>query len=147
MAGHFHMAIEREERYLNWRYVEHPRHAYHRFGVRDGDGVLRAAAVFRTDEFLGQRLCVVADWMCGPDELEAGEALMRGVRVQAAQDGAVGVVASVPEWSSWWERFQRFGAIVHASPWFCVVKVKHKALGTWPLRDGWWFQLGDTDNV
>ncbi len=147
IAAHHHVALERNPAYLNWRYGDHPRHRYHRFGLRDDDGVLRALAIFRTADLLQQRLCVLVDWMCPPEDEAYAEPLMRAVQAVAAAEGASAVVSSVPEWSFWFERFQRLGGMLHPSPWFCVVRVKHKRFGTWPLRDGWWFQLGDTDNV
>lgn len=147
IAAHHHMALERNPAYLNWRYVQHPRHRYHRFGVRDSEGILRALAIFRTVDILEQRLCVLVDWMCPPEDQEYAEPLLRAVQATAAEEGATAVVTSVPEWSYWFDRFQRLGAMLHPSPWFCVVRVKHKRFGTWPLREGWWFQLGDTDNV
>ena len=147
VSGSFHVATERTETFMNWRFCDHPTHRYARLGVRDGEGILRGIAVARSLEVEGQPTCAIADWICPPEEGEVGELLLRAVRARARAGGAALVVACFPEWSPWFETFQRWGAFVTPSPWYLAIRSFTKRLDSAGLRDTWWFQLADSDLV
>jgi hypothetical protein len=147
IAGGFHWATQRDASFLNWRFCDHPRHAYTRLGVRDAEGILRGACILRTLDYEGVRACAIADWICPHEESEVGEALLAAARAEARRGGAAVLVGFWPEWSPWFETLQRAGALVVPSAWFLAVRSFSKRVDAMRLRDAWWFQLADTDLV
>jgi hypothetical protein len=66
-CGEWVASALRDADYMNWRFVDHPRHRYVCYGVRDGDGLLRGVAVYRKASWVFDDVGFVVDWMVPPD--------------------------------------------------------------------------------
>ena len=79
----------RNDRFLNWRFVENPFHDYVIFGVRDAETLLRGYAVYRFCDWKLPRMGVIVDWLVPPGEPEVEAAHAREQRTEphAAPEG------------------------------------------------------------
>ena len=150
-AGAFGASAIRDAAYLNWRFADHPKHAYRRLGVRDAQGVLRGYAIWRLADWGRPEpvrdLALVVDWLVPPAEPEVGELLLAGVAAEARARLATALVALFPEWSPWFARFQETGFRVHPTDYALVARNFDARFGVHWLREHWWHQLGDSDLV
>jgi len=146
-AGDWGASAIRDERFLNWRFVENPFHDYVLFGVRDAEGVLRGYAVYRFCDWKLPRMGVIVDWLVPPGEPEVGELLRRAIDHRATADGAGTVALFLPEWSPWFERFQDWGFFVWPTDYYMVGRNFHPRFDMRWLRENWWYQLADSDLV
>ena len=137
-------SIVRDERYLNWRFVENPRFDYSLFAVRDGNE-LRGMAVFRKADTPRPESGLVMDWLVPPDEPEVGELLREAVLARSRAEDAQGVLAVFPDWSPWFLRFQEWGWRVYASDYLLIAIVQNPHYDTRWLRRRWWYQLAELD--
>lgn len=143
-AGTFGASAIREEGFLNWRFAEPPGRRYDLLGARDGAGVLRGYAVFReAPAVLGVagRTGTIVDWLVPPAETEVGEALLRAVQARAR--ALPSVTALLPDWSPWFEWFQRQGFLVLESGARVFNRSFAKKFDELWLREGWWYTLAD----
>ena len=140
-------SVIRDERYLNWRFLERPGFRYHVFAVRGASSSLRGYAIYRrTDRpFPGSGL--IMDWLVPSDEPEVGELLREAVLAQARADGAHAALVVFPEWTSWHARFQQWGFRLHTTQYLLIGIVQHPRYDTWWLRENWWYQLAELDVV
>lgn len=143
----FGASVIRDERYLNWRFLERPGYRYHVFAVRGAGGALRAYAVYRRADRPYPGSGLIMDWLVPPDELEAGALLFHAVLAQARADQARAVLAVFPEWTPWNTQFQEWGFRLHTSPYLLIGIVQDPRYDTWWLREHWWYQLGELDTV
>jgi hypothetical protein len=137
----------RDDAYLNWRFVEHPEHRYTIYGVRDGEGILRGYAVYRTTDWVLPQMGILVDWLVPPEEPEVGELLLRAALASARSEGACVLAAMVPDCSPWFVTLQRWGFLVHPSDYFLVSRHFDRRFDTQWLRESWWYQFADTDLV
>ena len=143
-AGGFELCTVRDEAFLNWRFVERPDREYTCLGVRDGEGVLRGYAVVGGHDPLGGDALVIVDWLVPPDEVEVGDALRRAVLARARTAGRPRVRMLLPEWSPWFEAFQRWGFLVLDAGRFHAARSRVKRFDMIWLRNGWWATGADT---
>jgi hypothetical protein len=146
-AGDFGACAIRDERFLNWRFVEHPRERYTALGARDADGILRGVAVIKVGRWILPNLCVIADWLVPPAERDVGDALLAAIDVRASEQGAQAVVTILPEWSPWFAHFQEQGFLAHPTDYALVARNFHRRYSMAWLREHWWVQLADSDLV
>lgn len=139
-------SIVRDERYLNWRFVENPRFRYGLFGVRRG-GDLVGAAVFRKADTPRPESGLLMDWLVPTDEPEVGELLKEAIVARARRDGARATLLVFPDWSPWFERFQEWRWRVYASDYLLIGIIQDPKYDTWWLRRNWWYQLGELDVI
>ncbi len=143
-AGGFGASAVRDGDFLNWRFVQRPHVRYERLGVRDGAGILRGFAVLRSAEWASEPCELLVDWLVPPEEPEAGELLLRGALTSARGSGHDTLAAVLPEWSPWFERFQRRGFLaLDGRARLCARSFARKLDEIW-LRENWWFTLADT---
>ncbi|MEO0651225.1 MAG: GNAT family N-acetyltransferase, partial [Planctomycetota bacterium] len=124
-AGDWGVSALRDEAFWNWRFLDHPRRRYECLGVRDGDGILRGAAIYRQADWVLPNMGLVIDWLVPPGEPEVGELLERGLRSLGARDRVSAMACLTPDWSPWFERFQGWGWRVHPSDYFMVSRNFH----------------------
>ena len=129
----------RDEAFLNWRFVDNPFHRYRIFAVRDGAGGLAGYAVYRLGNWILQNMGLVVDWLVPWDEPEAAELLKEAVLAQARADGAESSALLIPDWSSWFERFQRWGWYVWPTDYLMVGRTFDPRYPLFWLRDHWWY--------
>ncbi|MEE8469432.1 MAG: hypothetical protein V3T22_13310 [Planctomycetota bacterium] len=146
-ASGFGASTVRDERWMNWRYVERPDVDYLRLGVRDADGTLRGLLVGRVLEHGERTVGLVADWLVPPAEPAVGEALLAAFGDHAASAGAEALALWIPEWSPWFARLQDAGFRVVPTDWDLVTRSFRRALDPSFLRESWWLQPGDSDLV
>lgn len=146
-CGEWQASAIRDADFMNWRFLDHPRHTYVPFGVRDGDGLLRGVAVYRKASWVLDDVAFVVDWMVPPDEPEVADLLLRAVRARAHEDGARAVALWIPEWHRWFSLLQERGFLVHPTTYCMRVRTFHPKYGELRLRDGWWYQMSETDLV
>ena len=84
---------------------------------------------------------LVADWLVPLAEPEVGELLLRGVRALAR--GVPTITALLPEWSPWFETFQREGFLVHDADRFLFNRSFAKKFDELWLREHWWTTPAD----
>ena len=137
----------RDDAFLNWRFIDHPRRTYHVLGVRDGEGVLRGTAVVFVGDWVMPGQAVLVDWLVPPDELDVGRALLDGARAIARGGGARALTTVLPEWSDWFRLLQGEGFLVFDSDLLLVARPYVRKFDTLWLRDHWWTTLGDSDQV
>jgi hypothetical protein len=150
-AGEFGASAVRDAAYLNWRYADHPRHAYHALGVRDAAAVLRGLAVWRRADWGRPEpvpdLGLVAEWLVPPAEGDVGDALLAALEHEARAAGARALVVLLPEWSPWFARFQERGFLVHPTDYAMVARNFDPRFDVHWLAAHWWYQLGDGDLI
>jgi len=146
-AGDWGASTIRDDAFYDWRFVDHPRCRYVRFGVHDADEVLRGVAIYRATRWEHERVGFVAEWLVPPGEPEVADLLARAVTAQAVEDGLRWVVAAFPEWSPWFVRLQELDWVVFPSPYCMWSRSFHKRWTPEWLRAYWWYQLGETDLV
>ncbi len=146
-ASDWGASIVRDERFLNWRFRDHPSFRYDVFNVRDSAGLLQGYAVARAAGWPLPGLYVVGDWLVPASDREAGELLLRAVCARASALSAAAVVALFPEWSPWHERFRRAGFHTRPTGHELVVRVHHCDPDLEWLRERWWYQLAESDLV
>ncbi len=134
----------RDDRFLNWRYVEAPGSPYLAFGVRDAEAVLRGLAVYRTGSRLFPGAANLVDWLVPAEEPEVGRLLFEAIGAQARKDRATSLVTLFPEWSPWFSSFQQWGALVLPSDLVLMARSLARRFDDLWLRENWWVQLGDT---
>jgi hypothetical protein len=146
-APEFGASTVRDERWMNWRYVERPDTNYLRLGVRDEDSTLRGLLVGRVLDHGGRNVGLVADWLVPPQELEVGQALLAAFEDDVVRAGAEALALWIPEWSPWFLGLQRQGFRVLPTDWDLVTRSFRRGLDASFLREGWWLQPGDSDLV
>ena len=146
-AAGFGASTVRDERWMNWRYVERPDADYLRLGVRDGDGTLRGLLVGRVLDHGGRTVGLVADWLVPAQESEVGEALLAAFEDRAARAGAEALALWIPEWSPWFTCLQDSGFRVVPTDWDLVTRSFRRGMDASFLRESWWLQPGDSDLV
>lgn len=145
-AAHWGACVVRDERFLNWRFRDHPLCSYDLLGVREG-GALVGYAVARKADWPGPGLYVVADWLVPEERNDVAELLRRALEARAREQGGGAIVTLFPEWSPWFDRFQRAGFLVWRSD--CTMAVQpHDARydAAW-MREHWWYQIAESDYV
>jgi hypothetical protein len=140
-------SIIRDDRYLNWRFVENPRYRYHLLAARDQAGELAGYVVFRRAGWPVPDTGLVMDWLVPSDDVVVGELLREALLAQARADGARLVLAVFPEWTPWQLRFQDWGWRVHPSDYLLIGIIQDPRYDTWWLRQHWWYQLAELDVV
>jgi len=146
-AADFGASTVRDERWMNWRYVERPDVDYVRLAVHDADGTLRGLLVGRVLDHGGRSVGLVADWLVPPREAAVGEALLAAFDDHATRAGAEASVLWIPEWSPWFCSLQDAGFRVVATDWDLVTRSFRRRLDAAFLRESWWLQPGDSDLV
>lgn len=137
----------RDERYLNWRYVDRPGHAYLRLAARDAEGTLSGVVVLCMTDFWKPETCAIADWLVPANDTEVAALLFEAALAEARALGARAICAVQPEWSSWFGWFQAQGSLVHTSEYSLSARSFHPRYDLDWLRERWWYQLGDSDFV
>ncbi len=140
-AGAFGASAIRDDAFLNWRFAEHPVHRYAVLGHFDLEGVLRGYAVVRLAD---EGMLSLVDWLVPSEEMEVGEALLRGVLAHGRASDARAVQALLPDWSPWFDAFQRSGFLVVDSGRFLAARSFARKLDDFWLREHWWYTLADS---
>ncbi len=143
-AGGFGASALRDEEFLNHRFVERPGHDYELLGVRDGEGVLRGYAVFRVGTWNGRSTGLVCDWLVPCDEPEVGALLLRGLDACARNASADELFCLLPEWSPWFDRFQRAGFLATDAGRMLIARSKARRFDAFWMRTQWYSTLADT---
>ena len=136
----------RDAAYLNWRYVDNPRFDYHIFAVR-AEGRLKGYAIFRKADHPLPDSGLVVDWLVPPDDIETGELLGEAILAQSRADRVQATLAVFPDWSPWFQCFQKWSWTVYPSDYLLIGIIQHPRYDTWWLRRHWWYQLGELDAV
>lgn len=146
-CGAWGASAVRDEAFLNWRIVDHPRHDYTVYGVRDEEGILRGYVTYRRADWILPNMGVLVDWLVPPGEPEVAELLLRAATARGRADAVSSLATIVPEWSPWFDTLQRWGFLVWESDYFLVARNFDRRFDMLWLRDSWWYQLADTDLV
>ena len=140
-------SVVRDEARMDWRYADHPEHEYLLGSVPHSDGTTRGIAVLRRGAWTQPDRTILVDWLCPPEDEQAGLALARWAvsRARASESPYVG--GWLPEWSPWFDRLQRHGFLVGPSQAFTMARNFHAGLDMDWLLNNWFYTLGDTDLV
>ena len=144
-APHGVIAV-RDERTLDWRFVDHPDRRYVVATARK-QGTLVGYAVYRAGEFGGDfGGGLVCDWLVDPAHPEADDALLAWLADRAREDGADELLGFFPETCREWAAFQRAGFVARASRYFMGVRPTPVCSLRW-LYWHWYYTLGESDLV
>ena len=80
-------------------------------------------------------------------EPETLDALLGQLEVRMCGSTAHAMALWMPPWSPWSLHLQRLGFEHVPSPWHLVVRSFDRRITPSVLRDGWWYQLADSDLV
>ncbi len=136
----------RDADHLNWRIVDHPRHAYRCLGVGSG-GARDGVAIWRRADLGVPNLGVIVDWMVPLDNVDQATALLERVADEARAEGLTTLALWCPEWSPWCAWFQERGFRVQPTDYLTTARSWSRRHDPIWLRDHWWYQLSDTDLV
>lgn len=143
-AGAFGASAIRDQAFLNWRFVLRPAVRYELLGVRDEGGILRGFAAFRRGEWSATPCGLLVDWLVPPEEPEVGALLVRAARARTRAAGERTLVALLPEWSPWFEAFQRAGFLVLDGGTVLFARCFARKFDEIWLREHWWTTLADS---
>lgn len=147
IAGTFGAGAIRDAAFLNWRFVERPAVRYELLGVRDASGILRGFVALRAGEFAGRRAAWLVDWLVPSAEDEVGARLLAAALAWARAQGEKELATLLPEWSPWYQEFQRAGFRVHPSEGFLACRSFSRKFDEVWLREHWWFTLADVGGL
>jgi hypothetical protein len=136
----------RDARRLDWRYVQHPEHAY-QIALARWEGELAGYAVYRRGAFDLQPCGLACDWLVDRATPQAAAALRNWLAERARADGERRLVALVPDCAPEWLDFQRAGWRVEPTRYTLVARSWRRSLPVEDLRGSLWVALGDTDLV
>jgi hypothetical protein len=146
-AGEWGASTIRDDAYLNWRLIDHPKQCYTIAAVHDAQGVLRGCAALWTGPWIVGRVSAIVEWLVPHGEPEVGELLLEAAWALTRAEESRALITLVPDWSPWFERFQRHGFLVHPSEFVLVARPFARRFDPIWLRDAWWYQLSDADLV
>lgn len=153
LANQWGTSAIRDDAFLNWRLVEHPRNRYTVLTARNDQGVLWGYAVYRHGDWITKDMGILVDWLAPrPDASDSaiGGRLLRAVEAFAASDRggrARSLTGIFPDWSIEFDHFQSQGWRVQPSDYFMIGRNYHRAFDHLWLRGNWWYTLIDTDLV
>ncbi len=148
VAAEKHCLTRRDQRYLDWRYVQIPGGGYECYLARRA-GVLCGAVVLRTQLELVPGGCGIVDWLALEADTETHTALLATAVARGAAAGRRNVLAvladTAPEHA--WLRGQGFAVVPSGE--YLERRLTHRIydpqLTTEWLLAHWWYTLGDSD--
>jgi L-amino acid N-acyltransferase YncA len=140
------LSVVRDATYLNWRFVDNPRHEYTILGVRE-DGDLVGYAVYSGADSPRPNSGLLVDWLVPTDRVGVGQLLHDAFLCTARANGTATAMAVFPDWTPWYHLFQEWAWNVYASDYLLIGIVQHPRHDTWWLRRNWWYQLAELDAV
>lgn len=147
LAPTFPIAIVRDARYLNWRYLDAHDRAYRLFECRERTtGRLRGLCVFTANDFLVPNAAYLVDWLCPVDDHECTDAMLGHVERLAVAGGSSVIATLFEKLDPRFLLFQRRGYLVHATTYFTGVVSFDGHDGLF-YRQGWYQTPGDSDLV
>ena len=137
----------RDTAFLRWRFLERPGVDYDMLFVRDAGGALLGYAAARIENDGGASSYGIVDWLVPEGDRPAGRALLDGLLSRASSHGAATIHATLPEWSPWFAFFQEEGFLVTPTDLLTAIRRRHPRHEVYFLRDNWWYQPADFDEV
>ncbi len=143
LGSRFALAVRRDSRYLNWKYVEPPHVRYTIALLRRGDDV-EGYVVYRHLREPQGRVTQIVDLMADPDDERGLKTLARWVDREARMDDSDKIRCYVTH-ASFRRVLRRSGYFVVKSGIDLTVKVNAVPVpkGFYDSADGWHFTLGD----
>ncbi|MBK8098335.1 MAG: hypothetical protein IPK26_14590 [Planctomycetes bacterium] len=149
IAGEKRLALRRDYRYLDWRYVQNPARADYELWTARRRGRLCGFVVLKPGQALIPDGATIADWMVPEGDAEAIDAVVQVAVQRAQQQGRNNVLAVFPEWSTEWAALVQRGFIKTPSAnWLerrLVYLITGSPLTPETLAAQWWYTLGDSD--
>lgn len=143
--GAYGAAVQRDARYLAWRYAAHPDIRYFLLGARDASGTLRGIAVARAGG-CDERLLSVMDWIVPEDDQAAERALLGGLAAIARDQRKDYLAAWIPLFLPQALRWQRqHGFFARPTPFQESYRCWVKGVGRRWLDEHWYQTMGDID--
>lgn len=141
--------VRRDARYLQWRYLDHPRASdYELWTVRRGEQLV-GSMVWRGRVDLVPGAAAIVDWLVPEGDAAAASALLAVAAQRQQQIGRPRLLFVVPPWSVEWRTCLQHGfAVVPSATWLprrLVHDVHLPALTPEFLAEAWWYTLGDSD--
>jgi hypothetical protein len=141
--------LRRDERYLQWRYGDHPeRNAYELWAARRGDE-LCGLMVLRGDQGLVPDATVIVDWLVAENDAAPTTTLLAAAVRRQHELGRQRLLAVFPQWSAEWGAFAAHGFVpTPSATWLQrrLVYTNHLQPMTPDfLATSWWYTLGDSD--
>ncbi|MFG0317971.1 MAG: GNAT family N-acetyltransferase [Planctomycetota bacterium JB042] len=138
------MAIVRDARYLNWRYVDCPSVEHESFGLEDGAGGWRATWTLRRN-WMGPPILAVCELIADPKDVGAIARALAHVCRYAREHGQQRVEIWVPPTTPVYDTILARGFKAESSPFNLCVKIYDPALDAAWARANWYYTIGDSD--
>lgn len=138
------MAIVRDSRYLNWRYVDCPSVRYRCYAIVDADGSWRAAFVLRND-WTGPPILALCEVVCGHDDFAAFARVLREATADARRVGQQRVETWIPDSHPFFQAAQTHGFLTESSPFNLCIKIYRDDVSPEWAKANWWYSIGDSD--
>ena len=143
------LALRRDYRYLDWRYVQNPARADYEAWTARRHGRLCGFVVLKPRQALIPGGATIADWMVPAEDAETIDAVVQVAVQRARQEGKASLMTVFPEWSTEWAALVQRGFVQTPSAnWLerrLVYLITGSPLTQETLAARWWYALGDSD--
>lgn len=141
--------LQRDHRYLHWRYVQTPSRADYEIWTARRAGQLCGLMVLKPDQGLAPDSATICDWLVPEADTAALDALL-AVATRRQQEGhRERLIAVFPQWSPEWRALEARGFVKTPSATWHQRRLIHNvnipAITPEFLANAWWFTLGDSD--
>ncbi len=144
LQGEIHMGTVRDAPFLNWRFLDCPFAPHRAFGLRDGDGNLRAAYISR-DDWTGPPILALSEFLVPAADVGAALRLLSHAVDQARQVGQQRVEVWLSPHHPLFDVIATHGFVAEQSPFNLCIKIYDPAIEPEWVVMNWYFSIGDTD--
>jgi hypothetical protein len=143
LAAEHPMAIVRDAKYLNWRFLDCPSVDYRAFAVVDGSR-WRATFVLR-ENWTGPPILAITELFLARDDAAALGTILRHTVAYARAHGQQRVETWIPRSHPHFARALDLGFITEPSPFNLCIKIYRAGLSPEFAAAHWWYTIGDSD--
>ncbi|MEI6128615.1 MAG: hypothetical protein WCR59_00960 [Planctomycetota bacterium] len=141
--------LQRDHRYLHWRYVQNPAHQDFEVWTARRSGQLCGVMVLKPNQGLAPDAAMICDWLVPESDTVVLDALLAKATERQQQAGRERLMAVFPQWSHEWHAFIARGFIKTPSANWHQRRLIHNINVPYLTPDflatSWWFTIGDSD--
>ncbi len=141
--------LRRDERYLQWRYVQNPAHAEYELWTARRAGRLVGLMVCKPGSGLAPDAATIVDWLVPEQDSAAIEALLAAAVRRQHEEKKQRLMAVFPPWSSEHRVLAARGFVLTPSANWLQRRLIHNIckpeITAEFLAQTWWYTLGDSD--
>jgi len=141
--------LRRDQRYLDWRYVQNPARGDYQLWTARRGGALRGVMVLKPGSGLAPDACTIADWSVPEADIDAADALLAKAVERQHHEGKQRLMTVFPPWSFEHRHLVARGfAEAPSSNWLqrrLIHNICKAEITADYLAEQWWYTLGDSD--